>query len=104
MTTLKKLQEMVWETGASLTELTREIEKGGKPDKDYALIIRFDRMQKMIDFVRRNWDEDEVGVWRGNALDPEFRGSGRVPTNHYVLRSPKSPLVDHDARIDADPE
>jgi hypothetical protein len=99
---LKQLREMALNLAVPMSDLTTEIERGGNPDKDYVLIIRFDRMKKMLDFVRNNFDEDEVGVWRGAALDPEFRGIGRAPQNHYVLRSPKSPFNDNDDRIDKD--
>jgi hypothetical protein len=99
---IKQLREIAETFMVPLSDLTTEIERGGNPSKDYVLIIRFDRMKKMLDFVRNNFDKDEVGVWRGNALDAEFRGIGRAPQNHYVLRSPKSPFNDNDERIDKD--
>ncbi len=101
---MNALKRRASQLGITLAELVSEIDKGGKPEKDYILIVRFDRMKKMLDFVRSNFDEDEVGVWRGSAIDPEFRGIGRAPTNHYVLRSPKSPFVDREERIDVEPD
>ncbi len=97
---IKQIEEQAHSLGISVAELIEELQRGGKPDRPYVLILRFDRMAKMLDFVRDNWDEEEVGVWPGNALDPEFRTFGRAPKNHFILRRPDDYRVDETARVD----
>lgn len=89
MRNLKQITEYSEEVGVSVAELVTEVQKGGKPDKDYTLVLRFDRMQQLVDFVRQHWSEEEAGVFRGMTVDREFRGR-TVPTNSYVVRDPRT--------------
>jgi hypothetical protein len=88
MRSVKQITEYAEQVGVSVAEIVTEVQKGGKPDKDYTLVLRFDRMQQLIDFVREHWSEEEAGVFRGMTVDSEFRGRV-VPTNCYVVRDPR---------------
>jgi hypothetical protein len=99
MATIKQLTDIAEQAGVSLADIVSEVERGGRPGKPYTLVLSFDRMNQLVEFVRRVWAEDEAGVWPGNMLDREFRGRV-VPSNTFVVRDPRSTDRPAETRID----
>jgi hypothetical protein len=66
-------------------EITATTTRGGTmAAKKYILAISFHSEEDLIDWAKENLDPEKIGVFKADALDPEF--GGRANDRTHVLR------------------
>lgn len=60
-------------------------------NKPYTLFLQFETFEDLWNWSRKNLSED-LALYKGFTLDPEFKGIGRVPANSVIVRKNDDPL------------
>lgn len=60
------------------------------PKKPYTLMLQFEDFEQLWKWKEKHLSDD-LSLYQGFALDPEFRGIGRVPKNTVIVRKDNDP-------------
>lgn len=59
-------------------------------DKPYTLYLQFENFEELWRWKEKHISDD-LALYEGFSLDPEFRGIGRVPKNSVIVRKDNDP-------------
>lgn len=59
-------------------------------NKPYTLYLQFEDFENLHNWAQKNLSPD-LALYRGFAIDPEFRGIGRAPKNSVIVRLANDP-------------
>lgn len=54
-------------------------------NKPYTLYLQFETFEDLWNWSRKHLPEN-LALYEGTAIDPEFRGIGRAPANSVIVR------------------